>query len=311
MNATQAEMTADTRPPLHILQSLWGMDRVRPDGVEWTLSERLALIDEAGFDGISAHVYPGAGVEDWIADAQGRGMVIEGNAFPTTVENLRPALELAARHGIHHLVIQGDLRPYNADEAVPILQGWQDLAREYGVPLLVETHRNTITNDLWVTREYLDRLPDLPLLADLSHYVCGQEMNLPISARNEALIQRILAHAQAFHGRVSSAEQIQLELSYECHRPWIDQFMGWWRQGFVAWLSRARAGDSLTFTCELGPAPYAITDRHGLDRSNRWDEARQMRHWIRQLWDELVAHPGNAQVTPPSPAMPGFQDAAA
>lgn len=311
MNATQPDMAPSATPQLHILQSLWGMDRVRSDGVEWTLAERLAMIDEAGFDGISAHVYPTARVEDWIGDAKDRGMVIEGNAFPTTVEDLRPALELAARHGIHHMVIQGDLRPYNADEAVPVLQGWHQLALEYGVPVLVETHRNTITNDLWATRECLDRLPDLPLLADLSHYVCGQEMNLPISPRNEAMIQRILANAHAFHGRVSSAEQIQLEISYECHRPWVDQFIGWWRQGFINWLSRASAGDSLTFTCELGPAPYAITDRHGLDRSNRWEEAQQMRHWVRQLWDELVAHPGKAKLLEAAAAMPVFSSAAA
>lgn len=294
MSTPPTDAGAPCLPKLHILQSLWGMDRVLGNRREWTPAERLAMIDEAGFDGISAHVYPAAHIEQWIGDAQARGFVIEGNAFPKTVEDLRPALALAARHGIHHMVVQGDIRPYNADEAVPILQGWQRLAQEYGVPVLVETHRNTITNDLWATRECLDGLPDLPLLADLSHYVCGQEMNLPISPRNDALIERILAHAQAFHGRVSSAEQIQLEISFECHRPWVDQFMAWWRRGFADWLSRAHGGDSLTFTCELGPAPYAITDRHGFDRSNRWEEAQRMRHMVRQLWDDLVAHPGDA-----------------
>lgn len=38
--------------------------------------------------------------------ARAYGFVIEGNAFPKTVEDLRPALELAARHRIHHLVVQ-------------------------------------------------------------------------------------------------------------------------------------------------------------------------------------------------------------
>ncbi len=290
-------------PQLHILQSLWGMDRVLGNPREWTLAERLALIDEAGFDGISAHVYPEARVEDWIGDAQARGFVIEGNAFPQTVADLEPALELAARHQIHHLVIQADVRPYNADAAVPLLQGWQQLARAYGVPLLVETHRNTLTNDLWATRECLDRLPDLPLLADLSHYVCGQEMNLPISPRNEALIQRILAQAHAFHGRVSSAEQVQLEISFDIHRPWLDQYLTWWWQGFEHWLARARGGDSLTFTCELGPAPYAIADRHGFDRSNRWEEAQHMRDLVRQLWDRVV-HPSSAATPHPVAVAP-------
>ena len=82
-------------------------------------------------------VNPGAGVEGWIDQARDYGFVIEGNAFPKGVDDLRPALELAARHQIKHLVVQGDMRPYNAQEAVPILVGWQALSREYGVPVLV------------------------------------------------------------------------------------------------------------------------------------------------------------------------------
>jgi hypothetical protein len=253
------------------------------------MSERMALIHEAGFAGFSAHVYPGAGVEAWIDQARDYGFVIEGNAFPKGVDDLRPALELAARHQIKHLVVQGDMRPYNAQEAVPILVGWQALSREYGVPVLVETHRNTISNDLWLMRELLDLVPDLPLLADLSHYVCGQEMNLPISARNQALIERVLANAQAFHGRVSSAEQIQLEIGFELHRPWVAQFLSWWEWGFTNWLERAAQSDSLTFTCELGPAPYAISERDGHDRSDRWQDAQAMRDWVQQAWERALA----------------------
>lgn len=291
-------------PPLYILQSLWGMERVRGHEAGWPLEEQLRVIHAAGFDGISAHVYPGAGVERWIDQARDLGFVIEGNAFPTSVEDLRPALELAAQHGIHHLSIQGNLRPYNAQAALPVVQGWMRLAREHGVALCIETHRNTITNDLWVLRELLDLEPDLPLLADLSHYVCGQEMTLPVSERNEVGVQQVLRHARAFHGRVASSEQVQLEIGFDVHRPWVDLFMGWWRQGFAQWLSRAQTGDSLTFTCELGPAPYAITDRHGIDRSNRWDDAQHMRRMVRQLWDDHVVHHGKTAATIPVAAAP-------
>lgn len=275
-------------PTLHILQSIWGMDRVRADGAEWSMSERLSMIREAGFDGISAHFYQASDVEAWIDQAKEFGFVIEGAAFPQTIDDLRPALELAAKHCIHHVVVQGDVRPYNAADAVPILEGWQRLSREYGVPVLIETHRNTISNDLWATREMLDRVPGLPLLADLSHYVCGQEIHLPVTPRNEALIDRILSHAQAFHGRVSSSEQIQLEISFDCYKPWLDQFLLWWERGFAKWLAQASDTDSLTFTCELGPAPYAITDRDGRDRSNRWEEAQLMRDLVRARWSKVV-----------------------
>jgi hypothetical protein len=293
-----------SRHPLYILQSLWGMERVRGHEAGWPLEEQLRMIHAAGFDGISAHVYPGAGVERWIDQARELGFVVEGNAFPTSVDDLRPALELAARHGIHHLAIQGDVRPYNAQAALPIVQGWLRLAREHGVVLSIETHRNTLTNDLWQLCELLDLEPALPLLADLSHCVCGQEMNLPVSPRNEAGVQRVLGHANAFHGRVASSQQVQLEIGFEHHRPWVDQFMAWWSQGFALWRKRAREGESLTFTCELGPAPYAITDRDGADRSNRWDDAQHMRRMVRQLWDDHGVHHGDTATAIPAVADP-------
>jgi len=272
-------------PKFHVLQSIWGMDRVRSaGGAEWSMAERLSMIRDAGFDGVSAHFHTAPDVENWIGQARDYGFVIEGAAFPRDVEDLRPALELASRYGIHHVVVQGDVRPYDAGEAVPLLEGWQRLAHEYGVPVLIETHRNTVTTDLWTTRALLDRLPGLPLLADLSHYVCGQEIHVPVIPRNEALLDRILKHADAYHGRVASSEQIQLEISFACYKPWVDQFLAWWERGFGYWLERAGDDDSLTFTCELGPAPYAISEPDGRDRSDRWEEARILRERVLECW---------------------------
>ncbi len=36
---------------LLVYQSLWAMERRRPDGQEWSLAEKLAMIRDAGFDG--------------------------------------------------------------------------------------------------------------------------------------------------------------------------------------------------------------------------------------------------------------------
>lgn len=274
---------------LQILQSLWGMERHQSDGREWSTEERFAKIDEAGFDGICTHFHTRADVEPWIGLAKDRGFVIEGQAFPRDVDDLRPALELAAEHKIHHLTIQPDVRPYDVGSSLPILAGWQELSKEYGVPVLVETHRGMMTNDLWSTREMIDKLGDLPLLADLSHYVCGQEMTLPISPVNQAMIARILRHARGFHGRVSSAEQIQIEIGFPCHKPWVEQFQSWWAMGFSDWLARGAPGGSLTFTVELGPKPYAISGPDGNDLSDRWEDALRIRDMVREIWARVTA----------------------
>jgi hypothetical protein len=274
-------------PQLHILQSIWGMDRRQSDGREWSLAERFAMIREAGFDGISHHFHTAAEVEAWIDEALDHGFVIEGQCFPRTVDELRPVLELASRYGIHHLTIQADVRPYGVEGCIPILDGWRRMARAAGVPVYVETHRGRMTTDLLLTHHILDRIPDLELVADLSHYVVGQEIELPVSPRHAVLLERILDSACGFHGRVASSEQVQLELSFPCHAPWVEQFMAWWAYGLRSWRQRAAPDDSLTFTCELGPKPYAISGPDGNDLSDRWEEAKLLKARIEALWSGL------------------------
>ena len=275
-------------PKLHVLQSIWGLDSLRGRSEALGMSQRLTMIREAGFDGISAHFYEARDVASWMSQAREYGFVIEGCAFPAGVDDLRPALELAARYRIHHVVVQGDVRPYNAAAAEEIVGGWQRLSAEYGVPVLVETHRNTLSTDLWMMCELLDRVPDLPLLADLSHYVCGQEIKLPLEARNVAALERVLANTDAFQGRVSSSQQMQIEIGWDLHQPWVEQFQRWWQRGFEHWLARAQENDSITFTCELGPAPYAISDENGQDRSDRWEDAQLMRKLVLEVWQRAL-----------------------
>ena len=39
---------------LLVYQSLWAMERRRPDGQEWTLDEKLNMIQRAGYPGVAA-----------------------------------------------------------------------------------------------------------------------------------------------------------------------------------------------------------------------------------------------------------------
>jgi len=276
-------------PELKILQSHWAMQRMTRDGRMPAMSDCLMRIRDAGYDGISAHFHDEAIVDTWIDQARDYGFVIEGQAYPKDVEGVREPCRLAAKHGIHHLVIQGQVRPYNARAAVPILQAWQAIARDHGVTLLVETHRSNITCDLWTTREMLDLVPDLPLLADLSHYVSGQEIVLPVGPEYEEAISRIMRNAKAWHGRVASSQQVQVEIGFAVHRPWVDLFANWWRKGFDAWLATAPPDDVLTFTCELGPWPYAIPGPDGFDMTDRWQDALVLRDIVRGIWNDAIA----------------------
>ena len=274
---------------LIVLQSLWAMERRHTDGFERSLEENVAMILEAGFGGVSGHCTDRAMVRRLAGLVEGLGLTIEGQAFPKTVDDLKPVLEIAAEFGVRHVNLQPDVRLRRVEDCLPLLEGWLQLGREAGIPVLVETHRDRMTTDLFFVLDLLDRLPELPLIADLSHILVGREFAWPVSHEDHALVRRVLDSSFAFHGRVASREQVQIELTFPHHRPWVDLFLGWWDYGFRSLRRRAGPEADVCFTCELGPKPYAITGRDGNDTTDRWTESLELKRLIDSLHASTVA----------------------
>ncbi|MSP82288.1 MAG: sugar phosphate isomerase/epimerase [Alphaproteobacteria bacterium] len=274
---------------LLVLQSLWAMERRRPDGQEWSLEEKIAMIADAGFDGASVDFGDAACSRRATALLRERGLTWQVECFVATVAGLRPIVELHRELGGTHINLLPTIRPYTLDEAVPFVEGWRDMARAAGVDLLIETHRNVLTTDLIFTLHLLDRFPDLRLEADLSHFLVGREFGYPVSDENQAHVHRILDASWAIQGRVGSREQIQVPITFPHLGHWLDLFLGWWEYGIRSWHRRAGPDATLTFLCELGPKEYAITGADGYELSDRWQEALILKDLIRELWRRIAA----------------------
>ena len=274
---------------LRILQSLWAMERRLANEGEWPLERQLEMIRDAGYDGAGVRFIDPAFATEVTSFLRAHGMVWQAQCYPTCVDDLKPVLELVARLGADHVNLQPNVRPYRLQECIPYLEGWRRLADEAGVAVHVETHRDRMTTDLFFTLQLLDCFPDLRLTADVSHYLVGREFAWPVDDINHALIHRILDNRWGIHGRIASREQVQISLGFPQHQDWVDLFMGWWEYAIRSWRRRAGVDATLTFLCELGPPPYAITGPDGAELSDRWQDALAMKDMIRRLWDRIAA----------------------
>lgn len=272
---------------LLVLQSVWGLDRCLGFDIENHLDEALAEVVAAGFDGVGVNLARIARTAGVARAMNPPGLAWEGQVLVHDAEQLRHWIGEAHRLGAHHLNVQiaGPTADFVA--ALALVDSLVAAAKDAPLPVWFETHRGRLTNDLLFTLRLIAERPDLPLTADLSHYPVAGEMDLPLRDDQLAAIEAILRRARNFHGRVSTAHQVQVALDAPQHRDWLDQHVAWWRRGFELWLEQADEGDALTFMCELGPPPYAITAPDGSELTNRWDEARRMRDIVRRLWAEV------------------------
>ena len=274
---------------LEIFQSLWAMELRSPHVPERSDSESFAMIAEAGFDGVcldpSVEEIPLNLEKRGLFEQHGLGCMV--NAFPKTPDDLQPLLSFASAMNARTVNVISGVMPIRPEDAVSVVRQWIAEADVAGLPLLFETHRDGLLNDLYFTLQLMDLVPEMRLCADLSHFVVDRELRAPVPERDQEYICAVLHRSDCFQGRVASREQVQIQIDFPQHEQWVEIFKGWWREGMRAWRKRSAADATLVFLCELGPPPYAITDGNQRELSDRWQESLQIRDWVRAIWAEL------------------------
>jgi sugar phosphate isomerase/epimerase len=275
---------------LRVFQALWAMQKLPRGETEWTVPEKVAQIIEGGFDGIEIAWSPSHPTEEAVQAANEAGLRFGVTVFPTGVEGQMEGLMerfLSMESPPAYVNIQPNRKVFTVAEGAPYLREWAAIATDAGFRTVIETHRDRMTTDLRFTLQLMDAVPELRMNGDLSHFVVGQEFAWPVSDEDHALIRRVLERADMFHGRVASREQVQIPITWEHHRPWVDLFLGWWEEGFRLWRARSGQDDELVFVCELGPPWYSLTGADGQELSDRWEEARILKGHVREIWSRL------------------------
>jgi len=275
-----------------VFQSLWAMELRQPGKTERSMEENFSMVAEAGYHGMCldpalAEIPQSLALQP-LFEKYGLKCMI--NAFPHTVEEMRPLLQMAKTMNACHVNAIGGVMPLTVAAGIPVVHRWMEDADAVGMPLLFETHRDSLLNDLHYTLRMLDAVPAMRLCADLSHFVVDREMRLPLRDADREHIRRVLERSDCFQGRVANREQVQIQIGFPQHQAWVEQFRSWWRDGIRMWRERSSADATLVFLCELGPPAYAITDAHGAELSDRWQEALTIRRWVEDIWADLQNH---------------------
>ena len=151
------------------------------------------------------------------------------------------------------------------DEVSRLVEAVLSASVRHVLPVFLETHRATITQDLWRTVQITRRFPEVRFNGDFSHYYCGQELVYGDWECKLAFMQPIFERTGFLHGRIASPGCIQAAIGpgkdarpLQAHGAvnYLDHFRQLWTAAMLGFLSNAGAGDILPFAPELLPGTH-------------------------------------------------------
>jgi hypothetical protein len=161
---------------------------------------------------------------------------------------------------------------------------------KYDFPIYIETHRATITQDLFRTVELTKRFPEVRFNGDFSHWYTGQEMVYGGIENKWDFIQPVFDRISFIHGRIGNPGCIQVDVK-DKNESYVNHFKEMWKRSFLGFLKTAKPGDYICFTVELLKAEIfyerTIISKEGLEieEGDRWQQALLYKEIIQECWE--------------------------
>lgn len=279
-------------PRLRFAHALWGLIGLPfncgPDNKpEWTLDEKFARVKDAGFEAVECWLDDNN--EREVKDALARhGLRLTLGHRPYSLDDVQTTLERAKRLEADFFFAQPASAFTPLDDVVKIVSEGRKMANDAGFAFFVETHRGNWTETIPQTLQLLERVPDIRFTADLSHFVVVGEFYGWEDEGADAHMMPILERTSHMHGRISSGEQVQVDVG-DGNNDTGKFFIRLWTHCMKHWLQGAKPGDVLQFTPELGPPRYAITTPEGREISDRWEQSLVLKKMAEQAWQNAQA----------------------
>jgi hypothetical protein len=187
------------------------------------------------------------------------------------------------------------------DETCWLVEAILAASEKHRLPMFIETHRATITQDVWRTVQIAKRFPEVRFNGDFSHYYCGLELVYGDWAAKLAFMEPIFARVGFMHGRIASPGCMQVPVdSNLAARPlqahgssnYLDHFKELWTRAMLGFLRNANPGDVLIFAPELLTHAYyyarMFPDASGqlVEESDRYAQALLYQSLARGCFDQ-------------------------
>lgn len=257
-------------------------------------TEMLAFLREQGFDGLQ-NGDPARCREAGLACAGGGRVDRPADALPLA-RRLRDA-------GYDRATLHVGTSFEDDAEMDALARAIVEASAETAFPLYLETHRATMTQDIWRTLRLLERVPEVRINGDFSHYYTGHEFPYGDVAWKLRTMQPIFDRVRFIHGRIGNSSNMQVDVGDgEGDTPqqfglwrFVETFREFWTRSMAGFQHHAGAGESFVFCPEiLAPKIYYARMFPGPDgrlreESDRWAQSLVYVKLARQCWAAACA----------------------
>jgi hypothetical protein len=253
-----------------------------------------AAVKAAGFEGIQTG--------EKVDAARAAGLRVTGAGRINSPQEADAQAARAKQLGYDCYTVHVGYGLEDDDEAHRLVEAVLTASEKHGVPIYIETHRATITDDMWRTVQLTKSFPEIRFNGDLSHWYTGHEMVYGDIEAKWRFLQPVFDRVRFMHGRIGNPGSMQVDVGdgSSTGRPYVEHFKEMWTRCFAGFLKTAAPGDYIIFAPELlGSSNYyarLFKNAAGemVEESDRWQQALVYADLARKCVDEALRRTGHA-----------------
>lgn len=233
----------------------WGSENV-----DW--DQFCQKVKQAGYDGVEAPVPESLEEQKVILDAlKNYDLKLIGQYY----QSFEKDFEEHKTNYAKELFILASAKPvkinaqtgkdyYSFEQNAELFAIADRITQETNIPICHETHRNKALFAAHIAHDFLQKLSDLKITADFSHWCNVAESLLEDQEEALALACKRVEHLHSRVGHSQSAQVIDPRLPEFKNE--LEAHLKWWDAIVKDYLGNNK--EVLTITTEFGPAPYMV-----------------------------------------------------